>query len=1058
MDDNQATDTSIIIPIALDDNPMSSLVDTGCSHSVVSCHLFPADEDLLPESGDVILANSSRVPRLQSSRIIRVSYGRRKFSTRFERMELPSQTQAIIGRDLLSMLGIGITGLLSPDQHPEVPVDDEIPHLSDGSSPHPEQSVIVEGIIDHVHRNLQSGTERFCSLPEAQVSIRWPVGMAYPWIRQYRLPQRWKGFVTQTVQDWLSKGVIEKAPIGCPVNNPLLTAPKREQDGSISKERCRVCLDIRSINRGMLENDRFPLPVIDDMFELLAGATIFSILDLDAAYNRFPIKVEDRFKTAFTWEGKQYQFGGAPFGLKHLPGHFQRIMSSVLSKHRQFCLVYIDDIIIFSPSTTEHLQHVRTVLDVLTELSLPINQLKSHFGLSSVVLLGHLISAKGIEIDRRKLLDVESWPVPQSSSQLQHFLGLFNYFRKFIPGYSVVTQPLDLVRHNFMWDKEQQKAWELIIVLLQQSPLLTFPDFGQDFFVGTDASRRGISAVLYQLDETGQKRYICFKSRALKGGEPRYSATKLECLAIVFALQSFRYYIYGRHFTIFCDHKALCYIYNEKEPNRVLATWLETLLEYDFTVVHLPGIQNTLNDHLSRIYPTESEARSKDVTVMGTSVTSIPSEEERLRLLHDHHALGHFGAKALAASLKSAKKYWPNIHQDCKNLVRSCIQCARHTIKKMGFHPVTSIHAQLPFDHLAIDLFDVGTTSFNGYNGVLIIVDVATRFVILRPYQTKSADEIARLIFTVMCNFGIPKVIQSDNGREFRNQLLKHLGKLAHTQLRFTTPYHPRGNGVVERYVQTATNTLKKLIRGEERDWEQYIPAVQLSMNLHVSSLHQSRPFSLFFGRAPAPFDDYRSVVPSEPQCAELNARITHMQDLVFPAIHEGVIERQKIAAEKLNSQRSLVDFPTGSWVMARDPRPKGKLAPIFEGPFKVMKRSLGGSYLLEDTDGVLLNRKFAPSQLTLVTPPDEVISNTSHLVEAILSHRGKPGRYEYLVKWANYDDDFNEWLSFEDFNDTEIIRQYWIVQKASKPKVKPRTSSRRGRVPRKITRSAKRK
>jgi hypothetical protein len=273
--------------------------------------------------------------------------------------------------------------------------------------------------------------------------------------------------------------------------------------------------------------------------------------------------------------------------------------------------------------------------------------------------------------------------------------------------------------------------------------------------------------------------------------------------------------------------------------------------------------------------------------------------------------------------------------------------------------------------------------------------------------------------------------------------LLAALCEIAQTQFRFTTPYHPRGNGLVERFVQTTLITLKKLIRGEEKDWDVYVPATQLCINCHISSLHQSRPFALFFGRPPIQMDSNENSQDTSDVDQNiigdiLKKRLNMMQEIVFPAIFEKVTEKQKKLCDKMKLQ--LAEFPVGSWVMTKDPKPKGKLAPIFEGPFKILKRTLGGSYLLQDTDGVLLNRRFAPSQLTLITPPEEIISNSSYIVEKILDHRGSPGHYEYLVKWANYSDEYNQWLSFEQFNDMEIIRQYWILKNSDskRRKTKP--------------------
>ena len=229
-------------------------------------------------------------------------------------------------------------------------------------------------LLEYIEKNLLTKQEKFCSIPEAEVSITWPPDTPKPFIRQYRIPQKWHDYVTTTVQSWFNEGIIESADFGCQVNNPLLTAPKKETDGSVSTSRCRVCIDIRAVNKKLLENDRFPLPIIEEIFELLSGSTVFSIIDLDAAYNRFPIRKEDRHLTAFTWNHTQYQFAGSPFGLRHLPGHFQRVMSSILGEFSQF---YIDDIIIFSRSIEEHIRHVLTILNVLTKFSLPISSQKS---------------------------------------------------------------------------------------------------------------------------------------------------------------------------------------------------------------------------------------------------------------------------------------------------------------------------------------------------------------------------------------------------------------------------------------------------------------------------------------------------------------------------------------------------------------------------------------------------------------------------------------------------------------------------------------------------------
>lgn len=1087
-------------------------IDTGASHGFISYdRVTELHIPVCQKEGKITLASNDTRPRIGKTIPLGLRYGARRLEYAFEVMPLPVGVDMLIGRDLIRLLGIGITGLLAPTaEYPEPVPELSSSSIGEGNAAHPQQEELLLSIAEELKNNQALGPG-FCTLASSEVRIPVPSGQ-YSYVRQYRTPYVWKDYVTETVTRWLDEGVIEKAAPGCPANNSLLCAPKREADGTISTTRCRVCIDIRGVNKLLPAMDNFPLPLIREIFEGLSGAEIYSVVDLDAAYNRLPVHLDDRVHVAFTWNNVQYWFKGAPFGLSFLPSHFCRVMSSILAEYSAFCRVYMDDIIIFSSSVELHAVHVQTVLQRLTGVNMRINS-KSHFGLASVVLLGHVINQHGMAIDYRKLKGMDAWETPVSARQLQHYLGLFNYFREFIPKFSQVAAPLDQVRHSFQWGEPQQSAWHKIISLLDQAPLLHFPDFTRKFFLATDASTYGISAVLFQKDDQGAKQYISFKARALKGAERNYSATKLESLAMVYGCLQFRHYLLGRKFTLITDHQALCHLYNKREPNRISTGWFETLLEFDFDVTHIAGIQNVLPDHLSRIFSSgeervatstlenlqcnevsinrsqtsvasESHEEVSSAHISGSqtnvasepqpafpSVTSSSSQtivashplpptghdsaslgtvlvlqddmqlratastavERRKELLEQHHAFGHFGSKALVRSLKRAGHNWPNLLFDASKEVRNCLTCARHTIKSRGFHPVTPSFALLPFDHLAVDTISPNRVSDDGYLYILIVVDLATRFVLLRPLKTKLMEEIAQQFVELFMIFGIPKIIQSDNGSEFANQLITELRQRGGFEHRFTTPYHPMANGVVERHVGTVMSVLRKHLQGNENDWVKYLSLTQLEVNNHEHTLTGSSPFSLMFGRSLQIFDD--SVPASQRVMNEtaIQERFALMHQLVYPSIAERVREKQVRDSTALNKKRKLVDFPIGSFVMVKDTFRKGKLSPIYEGPYKVIRKTKGGSYSLLDHDNLLLPRNFAPSQLTLVAP-QERIDDTSYIIEAILDHRGGAGDYEYLVKWRGFASTENSWISEDNFDDVGIIAAYWRTKQEERP------------------------
>ena len=267
----------------------------------------------------------------------------------------------------------------------------------------------------------------------------------------------------------------------------------------------------------------------------------------------------------------------------------------------------------------------------------------------------------------------------------------------------------------------------------------------------------------------------------------------------------------------------------------MMTTWLDTLLSYTFTIVHRPGILNVLPDHLSRLFPPSfREGRKVDKSTLINKVhinpmviaqqdfldLKIPEIDEQPLLLHKKHLLGHFGADAMVNAIHEDGVTWPTMKKEAVELVQQCIDCQRFNITRQGFHPLKSIHVELPGDHWAIDLVGPFPTSYNTNHYLLVMVDIATRFVLLRAIPDKKATTIAEYLFKSFCDFGFTKIIQSDNGTEFVNKVIKAMAEIARIDHRLITPYHPRANGIAERYVQTATRAIRKQLHGVKKSWD----------------------------------------------------------------------------------------------------------------------------------------------------------------------------------------------------------------------------------------------
>jgi hypothetical protein len=379
------------------------------------------------------------------------------------------------------------------------------------------------------------------------------------------------------------------------------------------------------------------------------------------------------------------------------------------------------------------------------------------------------------------------------------------------------------------------------------------------------------------------------------------------------------------------------------------------------------------------------------------------------------------------------------------------VPCQRFNIGKQVFHPLSTISASLPWDHIAIDLKEM-PKSKPGYCYYLLVVDIFTKFVFLRPLQDKESKTIAGSLWSIFCDIGLPKILQSDNGKEFLNSIISQLTYVSHVDHRLITAYHPRANGAAERSIFTSSQILLKNLSGNTETWECYLPGVQLAMNARISSVHGSSPYSLMFARPLNGFADYSKAKSVPLSLDELKYRLEYMTSLVYPTIKESQDERNKIKQQRFLESHKITEFSPGAAVMVFDDIRASKTEPRYTGPFLVIRRTTGGSYLLKGPDGTEYRR--APSQLKLVTQNSVSPDTTSTAVDKILDHRlltlddSDRREHEYLVKWYKLSDDHNQWVHERSFDDLTPIRRYW--KSLDKETVLPVISKRKRGRPRK--------
>lgn len=427
--------------------------------------------------------------------------------------------------------------------------------------------------------------------------------------RAYPVPHIHRPAVQKALDEMMAMGIIKKS-INMHVN-PLIVVAKK--DGTV-----RLCLDAREINKRI--NPEYERPEkIQELIRKFYGKPFMSSLDLTSGFWQVPLAEEDQKFTGFGFEGIGYIFTRVPFGLKTSGSGFIRALNIALGNQvKEFTVVYIDDLVIFSASFEDHMEHIRIILRKLLEAGFTVKMRKSVFCREQITFLGHIVSGTGVKPDPDRIVAIQNFPAPKSQKQLRSFLGLCNFFRQFVPKYAMIMDDMrELLggKMKWRWTEKAAKAFEELKAAFQRQVILSQPNLNQKFLIECDASYVGVGAVLYQ-EEHGERKVISLASRGLNKAERNYTVTEIELLAVVFGLTKFREYVLGREITIVSDHKALQFLLTSKMTSNRLTRWILYIQEYNFEIKYRKGSENIIADYLSR-HPTADGKEVHDERIKG---------------------------------------------------------------------------------------------------------------------------------------------------------------------------------------------------------------------------------------------------------------------------------------------------------------------------------------------------------------------------------------------------------------------------------------------------------
>lgn len=662
--------------------------------------------------------------------------------------------------------------------------------------------------------------------------------------RPYRCSVEDKKEIEEQIAKLLDKKLIEQSY--SPFAAPVTMAFKKEEN-----KKSRLCIDFRDLNKIVIPQAQ-PFPLIDDLVIKTRNSTYFTTLDINSAFWSIPLRIEDKKKTAFVTQEGHYQWTCLPFGLKTSPAIFQRILSNILRKYKlnHFAVNYIDDILIYSKTFSEHINHLSQLLEAIKTEGFRLKFTKCTFASDKVKYLGHIIHNNTVQPLRDNLVSIKDFPLPKNPKNVRQFLGKINFYHEYIPKSAIILEPLhQLLRKNqkFIWSADCQKSFEKIKDLLCSQPILEIFDQHLPIIIYTDASLEGVGAVLKQTQPNGKNKPVAYFSKKLNQTQKKKKAIYLECLAIKEAIKYWQYWLIGKSFVVYSDHKPLENLNIKSRTDDELGDLTYYLSQYDFKIKYAPGKENIEADCLSRnpvldsSENTDEQLKIVNMIKLNDIVTDQKNNEsiqnnksslitknnifykkirkrDKIILSEDfskiliknvHENMCHLGVRQMQYKINTiytAKNLTTNIKLHCKSC-ETCIKNKTRGLNKFGLMSYLG-PASKPFQIVSIDTIGGFGGSRSTKRYLHLLVDHFTRYAYIITSKTQNANDFVKLINNVTDSDSI-EILLTDQYPGINSKEFKRFLNEKSIQLIFTAVNAPFSNGLNERLNQTLVNKIR---------------------------------------------------------------------------------------------------------------------------------------------------------------------------------------------------------------------------------------------------------
>ena len=748
------------------------------------------------------------------------------------------------------------------------------------------------------------------------------------------------------------------------------------------------------------------MPDVHSCFHWFKSAKVFTSLDLNSAYHQIPLTERSKPLTAFATDWNLYEYTRVPFGIATGAQVLTRLLDQVFSDIKfKYVFHYLDDLVIYSDSFDEHLHHLREVFTRLRKAGLTVNPTKVKFATTQLSFLGHIIAPSGVSVDPDRTKSIRDFPPPRDVKGIARFIGMVNFFHKFIPHFAERAAPLNLLCKKdtpFVWGLEQQQAFQDLKLAITNPPVLRMADFSRRFILQTDASSLAVAAVLLQEYE-GERQPIAFASRTLSLQERKFSAYELECLAVLFGLEKFRPYLEHVEFDLETDNQALTWCLSHPRQLGRIGRWVIRLSSFKFQAHHIRGTQNVIADALSRMYDDQAELvvapvllefpiLFEDIGIHQRSDPELNAIIERLGseevpgyslkkgvlhckarydrqpkivvpqvlvpslygYFHESPLGGHLGVRKTIHKIRQSF-IWKGMDSDIASRVRACRLCGlSKPALNTHYGMLSSDVATRPMEKLFIDFVGKFPRSRAGNTYALVCVDAFTKFSWIFPVREASTATTTRALNSIFAVFGVPEVLVSDNAAQFTSREFRRMCFARGIRHVTTTPYYPQPSHA-ERFNRNLRAALIAYHHRDHSRWDENLSWLQFAFNSARHDSHKVSPYSLMFTFTPnSPLSNLWSLKDLLPDHCDANS-IRERWD----AARRNLRLAHEVVRTRYDSTRKPVPFRTGDLVWLRnfpvskaERKLSAKLSPRYRGPFRIAEFTTPVSVRLVDELG----------------------------------------------------------------------------------------------------------